>query len=231
MKKRNLINFITTGSVFALFILYTILLQYVDVKPIGPNGSLVGFATVNERLHSLFGVHMWLYNITDWLGLVVIFVAFGFAVLGAVQLIKRRIFLRVDSNILVLGGFYLLVIAAYAFFEVFVVNYRPILIENVLEASYPSSTTMLVMCIIPTAMMQLHQRINSKNIRVVVNSLFGLFTAFMVVGRMVSGVHWFTDILGGALLSVSLIMLYYSVNKWLSCKYQSSYPNVSRREL
>nr|WP_314461716.1 phosphatase PAP2 family protein [uncultured Clostridium sp.] len=226
MKKRNLINFITTGSVFALFILYTILLLYVDVKPIGPNGSLVGFATVNERLHSLFGVHMWLYNITDWLGLVAILVALGFAVLGAVQLIKRRIFLRVDSNILVLGGFYLLVIAAYTFFEIFVVNYRPILIENVLEASYPSSTTMLVMCIMPTAMMQLHQRIKSKNIRVVVNSLLGLFTAFMVVGRMVSGVHWFTDILGGALLSVSLIMLYYSVNKWLSYKYQSSYSNV-----
>ena len=215
MKKRNLFHFITSGSLFALFIFYTILLQSIDVKPIGPNGSLVGFAAVNERLHSLFGVHMRLYIITDWLGLVAIFVALGFAVLGLVQLISRKSFLRVDSSILVLGGFYLLVIAAYSFFELYVVNYRPILIENVLEASYPSSTTMLVMCIIPTAMMQLHQRIKSKNIRVVTNSLFGLFTIGMVAGRTVSGVHWFTDILGGALLSASLIMLYYSINRWL----------------
>ena len=220
MKKRNLLNFTTAGVLFALFVCYTTMLLHVDVKPIGPNCSSVGFASINEWIQNLFGVHMWIYNVTDWLGLVPIFVALGFAALGFVQLIKRKNLFSVDSSILMLGGFYLLVMVAYVFFEVYIVNYRPILIEGILEASYPSTTTMLVMCIIPTAMMQFHRFIKNYAVRVTVNSLLGLFTAFMIIGRTVSGVHWLTDILGGALLSATLIILYVSVNEFISSKQQ-----------
>ncbi len=218
MKKRNLICFAAAGVLLILFILYTAALTFVDVKPIGPQSTLVGFATINKQLHDLFGVNMLLYNITDWLGLVAVVVAMGFAILGLIQLIKRRSFLKVDSSILVLGGFYLLVFAFYLFFELNVVNYRPVLISNVLEASYPSSTTMLVMCIMPTAMMQYHRLIKHKAVRIGVNVLCGAFTIFMVMGRMLSGVHWFTDILGGILLSAALIMLYYSINQFIESK-------------
>lgn len=123
-----------------------------------------------------------------------------------------------DHSILVLGGFYLLVIAAYLFFEYNIVNYRPVLINNILEASYPSSTTMLVMCIIPTAMMQFHRLIQNKKVRIVVNTLCGAFAVLMVVGRLLSGVHWLTDILGSILLSSMLVMLYYSVNVYIESK-------------
>lgn len=218
MKKRNQINFATTGSLLILFILYTIALMYIDVKPIGPKGSSIGFATINESVQHLLDISMFIYNITDWLGLVAILVALGFAALGLLQLIKRKSLLRVDSSILVLGGFYLLVMSAYLFFEYNVVNYRPVLINNILEASYPSSTTMLVMCVMPTAMMQFHRLIQNKTIRIVMNILFSVFTAVMVIGRMLSGVHWFTDILGGILLSTALIMLYYSVNQYIESK-------------
>ena len=158
------------------------------------------------------------YNITDWLGLVAMIVALGFAVLGLVQLIKRKSLSRVDNSILVLGGFYLLVVAAYLFFEYNIVNYRPVLINSILEASYPSSTTMLVMCIMPTAMMQFHRLIQNKTVRIVVNILLGIFTILMIVGRMLSGVHWFTDILGGMLISSALVMLYHSVNVYIESK-------------
>lgn len=106
MKKRNQFNLAITFGLLILFILYTIALMYIDVKPIGPRGSSVGFAAINEPVKHLFGVDMVLYNITDWLGLIAILVALGFAVLGLVQLIKRKSLLRVDSSILVLGGFY-----------------------------------------------------------------------------------------------------------------------------
>jgi len=215
MKKRNQINFTITSVLLILFTLYTIALLYIDVQPIGPDDSSVAFAAINEPMKHLFGVNMFLYNITDWLSLVAILVALGFAVIGLVQLIKRKSLLRVDSSILVLGGFYLLTIAAYVFFEYNKVNYRPVLINNFLEASYPSSTTVLVMSVMVTAMMQFHRLIQNKTVRNVINTLLCVFTVSMIIGRMISGVHWFTDILGGILLSSTLIMLYYSVNVYI----------------
>jgi membrane-associated phospholipid phosphatase len=218
MKKRNKINLMATGGLLILFILYTISLIYIDVKPIGPKDSAVAFAAINGSVQRLINVNKLLYNITDWLGLVAILVALGFAVLGLVQLIKRKSLLRVDRSILVLGGFYLFVMAAYLFFEYNIVNYRPVLINNVLEASYPSSTTMLVMCVMPTAMVQFHRLIQNKTARIIVNVILGVFTAFMIIGRMISGVHWFTDIFGSVLLSSALVMVYYSADQYIESK-------------
>lgn len=212
MKKRNLRNIGVTIGLFASFILWTVAITILDVQAIGPNGSSVGFATFNGLFHKLTGVHMEIYTITDWLGLIPLCFALGFAILGLVQLIQRKSFLKVDYSILVLGGFYILVIASYLFFEKFVINYRPVLIEGNLEASYPSSTTLLVLCIMPTAMMQLNTRIRNNTTKKVILSLLVIFTAFMVIGRLISGVHWFTDIIGGVLLSTGLVMLYYLVS-------------------
>ena len=155
---------------------------------------------------------MSLYTITDWLGLVPICFIMGFGILGLCEWIKRKNLFRVDFSILTLGGFYIIVMAAYIFFEMFVVNYRPILINGNLEASYPSSTTMLVMCVMPTAIMQFNARIKSNIVKKCVNILITAFIAFMVIGRLVSGVHWFSDIIGGALLSSGVVMIYYSVS-------------------
>ncbi|WP_283607888.1 phosphatase PAP2 family protein [Faecalispora anaeroviscerum] len=218
MKKSNRINFTVTGALFSLFVMLTIMLMYVDVKPIGPEDSCVGFATVNRWVSELLGVNMLLYHITDWFGVVAILFALGFAVLGLIQLIARKSLKRVDHSILVLGAFYLLVIAAYVFFEFNIVNYRPVLIQNVLEASYPSSTTMLVLCVMPTAIMQFNRLIKRRTARITVNIVSAVFAVLAVVGRVLSGVHWFTDILGGALLSSALVMLYYSVNIFIESK-------------
>jgi undecaprenyl-diphosphatase len=152
-----------------------------------------------------------LYVITDWLGLVPIGVALGFAILGLVQWIKRKSLFKVDRSILALGGFYIVVMSVYILFEMVVINYRPTLIDGYLEVSYPSSTTMLVMCVMPTAMMQLRARIKNDVLRRCVMVTIAVFTAFMVIGRIVSGVHWITDIIGGAILSTGLVMLYYLV--------------------
>ena len=113
-----------------------------------------------------------------------------------------------------LGGFYILVISAYILFEMLAVNYRPVLIDGYLEASYPSSTTLLVMCVMPASVMQLNTRIKNKNIRNIISVVIYAFMAFMVIGRFVSGVHWLTDIVGGIILSAGLVMLYYSVSSF-----------------
>ena len=198
-------------GVLVLFIIWTVALRFVDVVAIGPQGSSVGFATLNKMIHNITGVHMSLYTITDWLGLVPICFIIGFGILGLCEWIKRKNLFKVDYNIITLGGFYIVVMVAYIFFEMFVVNYRPILINGFLEASYPSSTTMLVMCVMPTAIMQFNSRIKNSGFKKCVNILITTFIAFMVIARLLSGVHWFSDIIGGALLSGGLVMIYYAI--------------------
>lgn len=129
-KKKIQKDFGVTAGLLVLSILYTVAIMFIDVRPIGPQGSVVGFATVNQYFHTLFGTNMLLYNITDLLSIPILFVMLGFAIVGLVQLIKRKSLLRVDSSILILGGFYVLVFLVYLFFEFFVVNYRPVLIKG-----------------------------------------------------------------------------------------------------
>lgn len=211
MKRNNRRRLVAGIGFMVAFGLWTAALRLVDVQDVGPWGAAVGLASVNLFVHNLTGVHMPLYVITDWLGLVPLAVAAGFALLGLAQWVKRKRLRAVDRSILALGGLYAAVIAAYALFEVMVVNARPVLIEGRLEASYPSSTTMLVLCVMPTAMMQMRLRIRSRPLRQWTMAAALAFIAFMVIGRLVSGVHWFTDIIGGALLSAGLVLLYTAI--------------------
>ena len=79
-------------------------------------------------------MHMPIYIITDWLGLVAIFVCMIFAGIGFGQLVKRRSLLKVDYDILCLGIYYIIVIFCYLIFEMFPINYRPVLIDGFMEA-------------------------------------------------------------------------------------------------
>ena len=190
------------------FAVWTFLIQTVDVQPIGPNGSSVGFAALNGWFHQLTGVHWMLYTLTDWLGLVPICVCLIFAGAGFVQLVQRRSIFKVDLDIILLGVYYVLVIFGYLLFEMVPINYRPVLIEGFLEASYPSSTTLLVLSVMPTLYFQAQRRLNPNALRRTILIFSILFSAFMVIGRLVSGVHWLTDIVGAVLLSSGIFLIY-----------------------
>ena len=202
---------VCAGVVLILvFALWTFLVLHVDVQPVGQNGTNIGFASVNTRFHALTGVHMGLYTLTDWLGLVPIAVCLFFGAAGFMQMIRRKSLLRVDADILLLGVYYIAVILAYLVFEMVPVNYRPIPIDGVMEASYPSSTTLLVLSVMPTLAFQANRRAKSGAVRTAATVFAVLFSAFMAVGRLVSGVHWLTDILGAVWLSAGLYLLYRS---------------------
>ena len=201
-------NFIPAFGMLAAFSLWTAAVCSFDRAAIGPQGTTVGFAAINKSFHSFTGVHMPLYVITDLLSLVPLFCILGLGLLGLMQWIRRRSILKVDRSLLLLGGFYLTVAAVYVLFEVLAVNYRPVLIEGRLEASYPSSTTMLDLCVMPTTAMQLRGRIKGRGTRRIASAAISVFTVFMMAGRLVSGVHWLSDIVGGVLLSVGLVLVY-----------------------
>ena len=200
------------GSMLVVaFIVWTVLIQIVDVQPIGQNGTDIGFASFNSWFHTLTGVHMTIYIITDWLGLIPLFVCMIFGGIGLVQLVKRRSLFKVDYDIIFIGIYYVIVIVGYFIFEMFPINYRPILIEGFMEASYPSSTTLLVLSVMPTLILQVNRRLESVKVKKTICILTSSFSAFMVIGRLVSGVHWFTDIVGSIIISAGLFCIYKAV--------------------
>lgn len=217
--KKNIKTTLKTGIIFlVLFILWTILIVTVDVKPVGVNETNIGFATLNTWFHNLTGVNMTLYTITDWLGLVPVFVCLIFGVVGLIQLIKRRSLLKVDFDIIALGVYYVIVILGYFVFEMIPINYRPILINGFMQISYPSSTTLLVLSVMPTLTFQIKARLKNNKIKIILNLVTVAFSLFMVIARLVSGVHWITDIIGSCFLSTGLFYIYKSVvllkNNW-----------------
>ena len=211
--KRN--NFLISTILILLAVVFTILVKVVDVESVGVTGTNIGFYTLNKFIFDKIGVNMMWYYITDWLGLIPIFIALVYALMGLVQLLKRRSLFKVDKDIMVLGLFYIIVIFIYIFFEKVIVNYRPILIDDLLEASYPSSHTLMTLCLCGSSII-FNKRNFSSFFSKIINILSFLIIIVTVIGRLLSGVHWFTDIVGGILIASALLMCFYSVLEYLN---------------
>ena len=213
--KENWKKGIMAGVLLLLvFALWTVLIQIVDVQPAGcyePQKN-VGFAGINTWFHGLTSFSESLYKITDWLGLVPIAVCGCFGVLGLVELIRRKSLMKVDRDILLLGIYYIIVIAADLAFEMITIISRPVLVDGLEkpESSYPSSTTLLVLSVMPTLVFQVKRRMADTPARKAIIAATVLFTAFMLIGRLIAGVHWLTDIIGSVILSAGLYLIYRS---------------------
>lgn len=222
MKSQTKSNIIITVCLFLAFIIFTIVVKLVDVKAVGPLQSEIGLASINLAVFKVFGTSKVMYDITEILGYLTFLVIAFFAGLGLYQLIKYKSIKKVDYKILVLGGFYVVVLIFYAIFELIVVNYRPILIEGKLEASYPSSHTTLAICVISSAMIVASEMLSGKKALTITVVIIGYALILVtVIGRLLSGVHWFTDIFGGVLLSFALIMLFYTAIEFVREKIEN----------
>ena len=209
MKATN--KYVIGGIILAVFLIFTILVMTVDVKAIGPEGTEVGFAALNGAVAKSLGYKDVWYKISKVLGIITFLPVFCFAALGVYQLIKRRSILKVDRDILILGGFYIVVLLCFAAFELLKINYRPVILDDGLEASYPSTHTMLALCIMVTAILQISRRVAQPVVKNVLMAACALIAVLLVITRMLSGVHWFTDIIGGLLISATLIWFYYAL--------------------
>lgn len=193
------------------FIIFTILVKCVDLQPLGQEGSVIGFAGLNTAVHSLLGTNDFCYKLTQGFGLLAILAAGIFALLGFIQLIKRKSLKKVDREIITAGIIYALVIILYVLFEKLAINYRPIVLDEGLEASYPSTHTMLILTILGTAIPLIGKYLSNEKLALCAKIICIVIMWLTVICRLLSGVHWFTDILGGVLISLCLISLYKSI--------------------
>ncbi len=207
MKERNLII-----SIILLIssIIFIALLKNIDVKCEAVNNSCIGLATINQFLFNKIGVNMLWYTITDWLGIIPILMAMVYAFIGLFQLIKRKCLNKVEPEIIKLGIFYIIVLLIYILFEKYIINYRPILMNGFLEASFPSSHTLMTICLCGSSII-INNRLFKNNFTKILNVISLIVIIFTVIGRFISGVHWFTDIIGGILISCFLLISFYSI--------------------
>ncbi len=190
------------------FVVFTILVRCIDVQPVGPENSLIGFATVNTAVHNFFGEHHLWYQLTQVFGILAIGVAAAFACVGLVQLIQRKSLLKVDRSVLALGFVYVAVIILYVLFEKLAVNVRPVITDEGLEPSYPSTHTMLILTILGTARYAVKKLLKNPKIVLILQILCLVIMILTVIGRLICGVHWLTDIIGGLLISGALVGFY-----------------------
>lgn len=190
------------------FVVFTVLVRFIDVQPVGPQNSMIGFATINMAVHNFFGEHHFWYVLTQAFGLLAIGVAAVFACVGLVQLIKRKSLLKVDRCVLALGFVYIAVIILYVLFEKLAINVRPVITDEGLEPSYPSTHTMLILTILGTARYAIKKLLQNPKIVQILQILCLVIVILTVIGRLICGVHWLTDIIGALLISESLIAFY-----------------------
>ena len=206
-------GFVLPAVLAALTLLYIVLLKTVDVAAVGPQSTSVGFSHLNQSVFNAFGVNESWYKVTEVLGIGSIALAFVFALMGFIQLMQRKNILKVDHQLLAAGALYFAVIALYVLFEIVVINYRPVIMpgETAPEASFPSSHTMIGSVIMGSAVILSEYYINNENLRQTVQVVLCILIMVMTFGRLLSGVHWLTDIIGGVLISLTLLSCFRAV--------------------
>lgn len=209
MNKRIQKDIVVASLFLAIFVIFTILLRFIDVDNLAPDGSLVGFSTLNALGKKAFPFHSFFYILTEVLGNIALASALAFAILGAYQWFVRKKLSLVDRDILCLGVLFAVVLAIYAFFEVISVNVRPVLINGTTENSYPSSHTVLSIVVFFASVPLLMKRTGNMLSSVMVGAL-PFLSVLTVVGRLLSGVHWVTDLIGGVLLALALLFFYFA---------------------
>lgn len=205
---------ITCIGLFIITIIYILLVKFVDVGNVGPKNTSVGFSHINKLFNDIFSYNPTIYKITEILGYLALLIVGIYGLIGVYQLIKRKSIKKVDREIILLGIFYVVVICLYVLFEKVIINYRPVILEGVLEASFPSSHTLLAICVCGSGVLVNNKIFKDFKYTNIINKIFIVLLVLIVVGRLISGVHWLSDILGGVIISITLLYTFnYFLNK------------------
>lgn len=207
-KRRKL--FLTTAILLVIAIIYTLLVKYYDVASIGPKNSSVGFSGINALVHKTLPFNETWYKFTKYFGLIPVLYGVFYGIQGLMQLIKYKTLKKIDKRLIYLLTFYILMAITFVFFEKVIINYRPVLEDGALEASFPSTHTLIAVCFCASSLLISKYYIKDKKILKIFDIITYVLMIFLVVGRLIAGCHWLTDIMGGIIISTFLVSLFYS---------------------
>lgn len=214
MKK---LAYLLVPSLFlVVFVVWTVLVKVIDVQYVGAAGFL-GFYSLNTQINDFVqSQNTELFNkLTDVLMYIAISTLVPFAVVGLVQLIKRKDLKKVDSAIYIILAGYVAMVVIYLAFEIVKINYSPLSTAEELKASYPSSHVMIYSVMMGAAVLGLlHFARMHDDLKLLIN-IFYMFSTFgMAALRLLSGQHYFTDIIGALLVSYTILFAVNSLYRY-----------------
>ena len=141
MKNKTKMKVVLAILAFAAAVSWIVIVLKVDVGKVGPKGKEIGLSLINSSFHDIWhyddiGYNKLWYGITQGIGAFSLAVAGCMGLFGIWQLIKRKSLLKVDKCIIVLGILYAVTFGVYMFFEVVVINYRPVLMPDQTEPTW-----------------------------------------------------------------------------------------------
>lgn len=192
-----------------LAVLFTVAVDKIDLALVW--GKEIGFSKMNLAVHEMLGTSETFDLISD---LVMVFSALvlgGMVFIGTYQIITGKGLKKVDRELILSGVVLVLTALVYVFFENVIINFRPVLEDGLLEASYPSTHVLLSVVVNILAIDYIRTKIENKKLRIVAISSIATFCVIGIVTRILCGMHWITDIVGALLISGALVMIYYTL--------------------
>lgn len=210
MKKFFNKNSIIGLSFLGLFLLLIILLQF-DKNIITISGKEVGLSHINDLID--YKSNKKLDIISDILLYTSFIVAIAGVVIGLYQLITRKSLFKVDSFIIIFGIFLVAAVILWILFDyVIKINYRPL---NPNEGSFPSTHVLLTVFLTNVGGLMLAKYCKNTTLIIVAYVVSLLFIILVVLFRILSGMHYITDVFGGLFLGFSLSYLFNGIKIYI----------------
>lgn len=206
MTKQGKKWFLAALILTAVFVVLTITVKYVDQKNIG--SQVIGWATINLWWRDIIGVRNFWQIASHIFAAITLIILVMFLVWQAIALLRRKSFRTMPRHWWFFDLTLIALALCYIVFQIMVINFRPLLIDGVAELSYPSSHVLLLATLWPVFILTLSREVKSRPwLRVA--SVIGIIVMTVgIIARLLSGYHWFTDIIGGIMLGAVLTCWY-----------------------
>lgn len=207
------------GVLLFLFILLLILLMTVDRA--NNIYKQIGLFSFNKLFLVDYSNEAW-DEFSDVILYISLLFILGLAIYGFYQLSKKRSLFKVDKDIIFIGcGLAILAFVWLVFDKLIDVNYRPIAISGTAQTSFPSTHTMIAAFVLLAATRAILKR-NGNEIKYQLLAYSGSSILILLcsLGRILSKMHWATDVLGGLFIGVGLFFILVGLDKAFEKDYE-----------